>query len=220
MHARIFIAVMALALAGCAQTMVQPEAPGPAALSTGLVPQSERITDTRIAADRKTMDSIQSRLRRLNEEGVPQGNYPLAKAQCWLDTAWSQYHENDRTGYIEESLAESLRIVQALEADKSVKVGYDTPLVARSTKLRSDLWDQLNALKMRESTLVCNARTIACGEIRLVRAGHAVQQTGWRQATTHVHMAEDAVRRASIEAASCNTPTASSEKQTGTLTKP
>ncbi len=132
-----------------------------------------------------------------------QNNYPLAKAQCWLDTAWSQYHENDRTGYIEESLAESQKIIQALESDKTVKVGYDTPLVARSTRLRDDLWSQLNALKMRESSLVCNARTIACGEVRLVRAGHAEQQTGWRQANPHVQMAEDAVRRASLEAANC-----------------
>ncbi len=219
MLARFITVVAVVALTGCAQTLVQSDAPGPAARSTGLVPQAERITDTRIAADRKTMDAIQSRLRRLNESGLPLNNYPLAKAQCWLDTAWGQYHENDRTGFVEESLAESIRIVQALEADKTVKAGYDTPLVARSTKLRADLWAQLNALKTRESTLICNARSVACGEVRLVRAGHAEQQTGWRQATPHVQMAEDAVRRASIEAASCNTPTASSEKQTGTSAK-
>jgi hypothetical protein len=196
----IFVVAM-LALTGCAQTVVQPEGPGPAARSTGLLPQEQRSTDLRIAADRKVMSEIQLRLRRLNESGLSQNNYPLAKAQCWLDTAWSQYHENDRTGYIEESLAESLKIVQALEANKAVKVGYDTPLVARSTRLRDDLWAQLNALKMRESSLVCNARTVACGEVRLVRAGHAEQQTGWRQANAHVQMAEDAVRRASAEAA-------------------
>jgi OOP family OmpA-OmpF porin len=198
----IFVVAM-LALTGCAQTVVQPEGPGPAARSTGLLPQEQRSTDLRIAADRKVMSEIQLRLRRLNESGLSQNNYPLAKAQCWLDTAWSQYHENDRTGYIEESLAESLKIVQALEANKAVKVGYDTPLVARSTRLRDDLWAQLNALKMRESSLVCNARTVACGEVRLVRAGHAEQQTGWRQANAHVQMAEDAVRRASAEAANC-----------------
>lgn len=200
---RLLFVVAALALTGCAQTVVQPEGPGPAARATGLLPQDQRTTDLRIAADRKVMSEIQLRLRRLNEAGLSQNNYPLAKAQCWLDTAWSQYHENDRTGYIEESLAESLKIVQALEADKTVKVGYDTPLVARSTRLRDDLWGQLNALKMRESTLVCNARTVACGEVRLVRAGHAEQQTGWRQANAHVQMAEDAVRRASAEAANC-----------------
>ena len=209
---RFIFVVAALALAGCAQTVVQPEGPGPAARATGLLPQDQRTTDLRIAADRKVMSEIQLRLRRLNEAGLSQNNYPLAKAQCWLDTAWSQYHENDRTGYIEESLAESLKIVQALEADKAVKVGYDTPLVARSTRLRDDLWAQLNALKMRESSLVCNARTVACGEVRLVRAGHAEQQTGWRQANAHVQMAEDAVRRASAEAANCQPALAAAAK--------
>lgn len=212
MVSRFIFVVAALALTGCAQTVVQPEGPGPAARSTGLLPQDQRTTDLRIAADRKVMSEIQLRLRRLNEAGLSQNNYPLAKAQCWLDTAWSQYHENDRTGYIEESLAESLKIVQALEADKAVKVGYDTPLVARSTRLRDDLWAQLNALKMRESGLVCNARTVACGEVRLVRAGHAEQQTGWRQANAHVQMAEDAVRRASVEAANCQPALAAAAK--------
>lgn len=192
--------------------MTKPEGPGPAAQSTGLNTPANRMTDSQIAADRKTMDALQLRLRRLNEGGVPQNNYPLAKAQCWLDTAWTQYHENDRTGYIEESLSEAQKIVKALEADKTAKVGYDTPLVARSTLLRNDLWAQLSAFKMKESTLICNARSVACGEVRLVRAGHAEQQTGWRQATTHVQMAEDAIRRAQIEAAKCNTPTAAAAK--------
>lgn len=200
---RSLIVVAALALVGCAQAPVQTDGPGPAARATGLAPQADRTSDTRIAADRKVMADLQLRLRHLSESGMGQNSYPLAKAQCWLDTAWSQYHENDRTGYIEESLAESQKIIRALEGDKTAKVGYDTPLVARSTRLRDDLWAQLNALKMRDTSLVCNARTIACGEVRLVRAGHAEQQTGWRQATPHVQMAEDAVRRAALEAANC-----------------
>lgn len=202
------LTLMALALAGCASGPGKNEAPGPAATTTGLTPMFARTTDSRIAADRITLDSVQGRLRKLNEAGVAQGVYPLAKAQCWLDTARSQYEENDRTGYIEESLAESVRIVQALEADKTAKVGFDTPLVARSTRLRDDLWAQLGQLKSQDSTLACTARTVACAEVRLVRAGHAEEQTGWRQATPHVQMVEDAVRRARAEAASCQPPVA------------
>jgi len=201
--ARPGIAAAVMALAGCAQSPARNEGPGPAAQSTGLFTQARRAVDSFIAADRKRLDDIQSRLRRLNESGVPQNFYPLAKAQCWLDTASAQYHENDRTGYIEESLAESIKIIEVLETDKTAKVGYDTPLVARSTRLRDDLWARLNAFKMRDETLVCNARTVACGEVRLVRAGHAEQQTGWRQATPHVQMVEDAIRRANIEASNC-----------------
>jgi OmpA-OmpF porin, OOP family len=200
--------VAALSVAGCASWSGQAknETPAPAAQKTGLVTQAARITDERILGDRKTLEAVQQRLRALNEAGVPQSNYSLAKAQCWLDTAKTQYHENDRTGYVEESLHESIKIVQALEADKGSKAGYDTPLVAKSSKLRDDLWAKLSGFKGDANTLKCTARTVACAEVRLVRAGHAEEQTGWRQATPHVAMAEDAVRRAGEEAASCAAP--------------
>lgn len=198
--------VSALTLAGCAGWRAKDEKPAPAAQQTGLVPQAARITDERILGDRKTLEAVQQRLRALNEAGIPQSNYSLAKAQCWLDTAKTQYHENDRTGYVEESLLESIKIVQALEANRNAKAGYDTPLVARSTKLRDDLWTKLSGFKGNESSLQCNARTVACAEVRLVRAGHAEEQTGWRQAVPHVAMAEDAIRQAGEEASRCAKP--------------
>ena len=196
----------AMALAGCTSGGVKNEEPGPAAKSTGLFSQQARITDERIFSDRQTIDAAQQRLRRLNESGVPLSSYPLAKAQCWLDTAKSQYHENDRTGYIEESLSEAVKIAQALEADKTARAGYDTPLVARSSKLRDDLWAQLSNYKNQPAAMACNAKTVACAEVRLVRAGHANEQTGWRQATPYIKMVEDALRVAKIEADSCVQP--------------
>lgn len=198
-----FSLFMPLALIGCAQTAIKNEAPGPGAQASGLVVQQQRLTEEKILADRRTLDALQQRLRKLNESGVPQNNFSLAKAQCWLDTAKTQYHENDRTGYIEESMTESQKIIQALEANKNARVGYETPLVARSTRLRDDLWAELGKHKGNAATLACNARTVACAEVRLVRAGHAEAQTGWRAATPHVMMAEDALRRAGVEAASC-----------------
>ena len=197
------IVLSALALAACSSGLVKNESPGPAAQATGLNPQQARISDERILSDRRTIDAVQVRLRKLNEAGIPQNSYSLAKAQCWLDTAKSQYHENDRTGYIEESLTEAVKIAQALEADKSARVGLDTPLVARSSLLRGDLWAQLSAYKNQPVTLACNAKTVACAEVRLVRAGHANEQTGWRQATPYVQMVEDALRQAKTEADSC-----------------
>lgn len=195
-----------LALLGCGSMGNKNEAPGPAAQATGVVAQQNRITYAPVLADRKNIDVLQERLRKLNEAGVAQNNYSLAKAQCWLDTAKTQYHENDRTGYIEESMTESQKIIQSLEANKGAKVGYETPLVARSSRLRDDLWADLSKFKSNETTLACNARTVACAEVRLVRAGHADEQTGWRAATPHVMMAEDGIRRASQEAASCAAP--------------
>ena len=195
-----------LSLAACSSGAIKSEAPSPAAQTTGLNPRQPRITDERILSDRRTIDAVQLRLRKLNA-GIAQNSYPLAKAQCWLDTAASQYFENDRTGYVEESLAEAVKIAQALEADKSARAGFDTPLVARSSLLRNDLWVQLNTYKNQPATLSCNARTVACAEVRLVRAGHANEQTGWRQATPWVQMAEDGLVKAKAEADKC-VPTA------------
>jgi OmpA-OmpF porin, OOP family len=96
--------------------------------------------------------------------------------------------------------------VQALEANKAAKSGLETPLVARSTRVRDDLWAQIAQFKSNEATLACNARSVACAEVRLVRAGHAEEQTGWRAASLHVQIAEDGIRRAKQEAANCSAP--------------
>jgi OmpA-OmpF porin, OOP family len=96
-----------------------------------------------------------------------------------------------------------VKIVRALEADKGARVGFETPHIAKSEQLRPDLWQQLTGLRGNETTLRCNALTVACSEIRLVRAGHALEQTGWRQATPHVQMVEDGIRRANEEAKAC-----------------
>jgi OmpA-OmpF porin, OOP family len=208
-HALALTLLLPLALIGCGSTPnAANEIPGAAALGTNLKPQQDRITYSPVLADRQTIDALQQRLRKLNEAGVPQNNYSLAKAQCWLDTAKTQYHENDRTGYIEESMTESQKIIQTLEGNKAANAGYDTPLVARSERLRDDLWGEFTKFKNNPATLACTARTVACGEVRLVRAGHAQEQTGWRAATPHVMMAEDAIRRAGQEAASCAPPPA------------
>lgn len=203
---RLIYPILAAAalVAGCASGPVKNEAPVSAPTKPGLMAQATRIIDSVISHDMSTFDAFQLRLRKLNESGVSQSNFSLAKAQCWLDTARSQYSENDRSGYVEDSLAESVRIIQALETDKTTRAGYDTPLVARSSRLRMDLWRQLSDIRSREDTLACTARTVACAEVRLVRAGHADEQTGWRAATPHIQMVEDSVRRANLLAASCN----------------
>lgn len=144
------------------------------------------------------------------QAGVPSTNFSLAKAQCWLDSAYTQRSENDRTGYVQEAVAEAARIAGALEADRNTDAGRSTPLIARSTRLREDLWTRLDGMGARGNAHACNARTVACGQVRLVRAGHAHEQTGWRAATPFIQMAEDALERGAAEAAQCATPVAAS----------
>lgn len=176
--------ITAAALAGCASGPMKAE--------------------TRLAS----MEEVQQRLGRLVRGGVPPTSFSLAKAQCWLDTAYTQRSENDRTGYVEEAVAEAARIAAALEADRGSDAGRATALIARSTRVREDLWGQLDRLAARGSDASCHVRTVACGQVWLVRAGHAEQQTGWRAAAPFIQMAEDAVARAQAQAAQCRVPEA------------
>ncbi len=157
-------------------------------------------------AGRAGFGQLQLRLDKLRPTGLPASNYSLSKAQCWLNTARSQDDENDRSGYVQEALAESTRIVAALEAQPKSSPGFETPLIARSTRLRDDLWAQLALLKNQPEALACAGLEVACAEVRLVRAGHAEVQTGWRQANAHVEMAQDGLRRARAGAAACAVP--------------
>jgi OmpA-OmpF porin, OOP family len=168
-------------------------------------PQAERITDERILAERKALDGLQTRLKVLNDAGVPVKSYTHAKAQCWLDSAKTQYHENDRTGYVEEAMEQSTLLIRSLETDKTKLAGNDTPLIAKSDKVRDDLWARFATLKGKPG-FSCVEQIVACNEVRLVRAGHANQQTGWRQASPHIAMVEDALKVAEREEAACKVP--------------
>ena len=150
-----------------------------------------------------SFEQVQLRLNTLVSKGVPASNYSVAKAQCWLDTARSQRDENDRSGYVDQALAESARITAELETRPGTNPGFETPLIARSNRLRDDLWAQLALLKNQPETLICSGRSVACAEVWLVRAGHADAQTGWRQANPYVEMAQDGLRRARDQAAAC-----------------
>jgi OmpA-OmpF porin, OOP family len=203
-------AACALALLTAACGSLNPFSSSTSAKSAGdakgsLNTQSARITDETILADRRTIESLQGRLAELNKAGVPVKSYNFAKAQCWLDTAKTQYHENDRTGYIEESLEQSIGLIRTMDANRSAAALSATPLVAGSHKLRDDLWARLNGFKTQRG-FECAAQTVACAEVRLVRAGHASEQTGWRQANPHIGMVEDAIKLAEREAAACNPP--------------
>lgn len=168
-------------------------------------PQAGRITDERILAERKALDSLQERLKVLNDGGVPIKSYTHAKAQCWLDSAKTQYHENDRTGYVEEAMEQSISLIRTLETDKTKLAGNDTALIANSDKVREDLWARFTALKAKPG-FSCVEQIVACNEVRLVRAGHANQQTGWRQASPHIAMVEDALKVAERDEAACKRP--------------
>lgn len=148
--------------------------------------------------------SLRKRLAALAKVDVASTSYGYAKAQCWLDSAESQYFENDRTGYVAEGVAESAALIRAMEADRKASgtVG-DTKHIAASDRVRDDLWKSIASLKSQPG-FECVAPSVACAEVRLVRAGHANVQTGWRQANPHIRIAEGLLAQAQAEITVCN----------------
>ena len=187
-------AVLALAitmLAGCA---VKPAEPGK------LAAPPERISDQIIHRDHAMFAGMQARHRKLNAEGQPIASYSMAKAQCWMDVAFHEYHRNDRTAFPQGALDEAGRLLSALE--KKATPPADTPLVDGATKLREDLWTKAESLKKHRG-FGCVANRVACAEVELVHAGHEYNQGGWRYANPYVRIAEDRLQSAERDAQTC-----------------
>ncbi len=159
-----------------------------------------RITDEAIHADYQTIGAVQSRLQALNDGGRPLGDYHMAKAQCWLDTAFHEYSRNDRSDWPEAALQQSASLAAALEA--GLEPADETPLLAGAKRLREDLWVRAAELKRHEGYR-CARALVACFEVGIVHAGHEYAQYGWRHARSYIEMAEDRLEDATRAADAC-----------------
>ncbi|HEY4370852.1 MAG TPA: hypothetical protein VGN52_02860, partial [Burkholderiales bacterium] len=162
----------ALLVAGCTSS---------GALHPGALPPyaaPDRITEQAINADYESIEMLQLRLALLNRNGaVPTSNYNWAKAQCWLDMARHNYHENDRTGTIESAMQQSAALIKGLEAKANIP--RDTPLIPESVKIRDDLWARAQAYK-QSPQFSCVEPLVACYEVQLVWMGQEYSEGGWR----------------------------------------
>ena len=202
---RFLLPLLALAaLSGCAVT--DPRATDRAPGAVPPFAESTRFTDEAQRADHRTLQSVQDRLAALQKEGrVPVTSYPWAKAQCWLDMARQNYHENDRGPVIGEAVAESVKLVEALE--KGAMPAVSTPLIGGSVKLRDDLWARAERGRTGPGA-ACVAAQAACLEVQLVWMGHEYAEGGWRHANPYIGMAETMAASMEAEQAACATPAA------------
>ena len=168
-----------------------------------LQPQQDRISGPAIRADHQTYTDTQARIKALNDRGIRVDNYHLSKAQCWLDTSFQEYTRNDRGGYPQAALDESVKLIAALENGQDP--GWETPLVNGAQKLRDDLWAKYDALKKMEG-FSCAAQATACAEVELVHAGNEIHDGGWRHAKPYIQIAEDLVSKAERHEAECRAP--------------
>lgn len=166
----------------------------------------DRITDEAIRADFDSMEALQTRLALLNRNGqVPTSNYHWAKAQCWLDMARHNYHENDRTGAIESALEQSAGLIKGLEAGTAL--ANETALIPESVKVRDDLWNKASAYK-GHAQFTCVAPQVACYEVQLVWMGQEYQEGGWRHANPYIGIAEQMGAKIDRDLAACAPPPA------------
>ncbi|QHE83681.1 OmpA family protein [Hydrogenophaga sp. BPS33] len=190
------------ALAGCAVT--DPRATDRAPGAQPPFAESTRSTDEAQRADHRTLQAVQDRLAVLQKDGrVPVTGYHWAKAQCWLDMARQNYHENDRGPVVGEALAESVKIVDVLEKGDTPAV--TNPLIGGSVKLRDDLWARAERGRTGAGAS-CVAAQAACLDVQLVAMGHEYAEGGWRHANPYIGMAENMARRMETEQAQCAAP--------------
>ncbi|MDO5609260.1 MAG: OmpA family protein [Pseudomonadota bacterium] len=187
----LLIAVTALAAASFAANAQQ----------TQLNPQAQRITDQAIDADLRSYESMQGRIKALNDAGRPLRDYHLSKAQCWLDVSFHEYSRNDRSAFPQAALTESEKLVAGMEQGQS-PLPMDTPLVNNAARLREDLWQRLGAIHGTPG-FVCAQQAVACGEVELVHAGNEFNQQQWRHAKPYIQIAEDWVSDAEALARQC-----------------
>lgn len=176
----------------------------PKVAETLATPQQDRISDVVIGRDLETLKTAQSRIAKLNNNGIEAENYFLVKAQAWLDFAMHEYYENDRSQVIENALAESYKLIKEMEAANN-SISMDTLVIPESVRLREDLWKIAAELKQHQG-FACAAAPIAELEVRLVWAGHEHQELGWRHAREHFAAAERLAKKARKLADNCFCP--------------
>jgi outer membrane protein OmpA-like peptidoglycan-associated protein len=175
-----------------------------AAQTTQLQPQRERIGDGAIQADMKAYETLQGRIKGINDRGRPVRDYHLAKAQCWLDVSFHEYTRNDRSAFPQEAIDQSEKLIVGMERGVN-PLPMDTPLVNGATRLRPDLWERAQALKGHEG-FRCAAQKVSCAEVELVHAGNEYNQQQWRHAKPYVQIAEDLLVEAKELADRCIPP--------------
>lgn len=151
----------------------------------------------------------QAAIQALNDTGkYPVASYAMAKAQCWLDVSFHEFTRNDRSKFVPQALAESVKLTQTMKfaPDALGPVVAQTTLVNGTKKVREDLWSR--AEKIKSSTGFggsnnCAERLVACAEVELVHASNELNQQGWRHSRPYIQIAENSINQAATALEQC-----------------
>lgn len=141
----------------------------------------------------------QSALDALGLTVAQRNNYDWARAQCFVQHAYSELHGRDANGFTLAALTQAEALIDSLQAERA---GAPTALINHRERMRNDLW----AVAERTRDNRCARATAGCLEVQLVRAGHEYHTMGWRHATSYFALAEDLAQQAQREATGCPPP--------------
>lgn len=140
-------------------------------------------------ADLERIEQLQRRVDKLAFGALGSEHYGLSKARAWLDLALDEYHEEDRTGIVQDATAEAAALLDALDGDPAFDA-RSMPELYASEKVRPDLWEQVEAMK-QHAEFACAGRRIAELEVQLVWTGHEKWESGWSHAEPYAGVAEN-----------------------------
>ncbi len=166
-------------------------------------------SDAQIYANYQGYQTQQAAIQALNDSGKhPVSSYALAKAQCWLDVSFHEYTRNDRSPFVPQALAESVKLTQAMKfAPNTVaQLAAQTTLVNNTDKVRQDLWAKADQIKSGSGFggyNNCAEKLVACAEVELVHASNEYKQQGWRHSRPYIQIAEDNLNQASMVLSQC-----------------
>jgi outer membrane protein OmpA-like peptidoglycan-associated protein len=140
-------------------------------------------------ADLERIEQLQRRADKLGFGAPGPDNYTLCKARAWLDMALIEYHEQERTGIVQDAVEQAAQLLHKLDADPAYH-GLDTPHPYASEKVRADLWGIADKLK-QQGEAACVGCKLAKLEVQLVWTGHDKWESGWSHAEPFARIAEN-----------------------------
>ena len=145
---------------------------------------------------------LQTRLATLNVNGIPLTSYHLAKAQAWLEFSKEEHVENDRSGIVDSTFAEAVKLIEQLESGVTTTLEMATPLLEGTARLDADSWQM--AEKFKKEKLDCAGHLIARREVQLVHIEHEYHELGQIHAAPYRQAVQRMVEE--IQAVDCSPP--------------
>ncbi len=163
-----------------------------------------RITDEVVEHDLALYNALQRRLEEVDVSKTRFGRYHRAKAQALLDFSWDEYHENDRTGAVENAFDYVQELLEELERGDH-NISMKTRLLPGTRIVEKSLRNEAEAMKKQE-TFHCAQEPVAAMEVQLLWAGHEFDELGWRHTRKQKKAARELMQRAKKAMATCDVP--------------